>query len=260
MRRGWWALWLSLLLACATGPQRAPATLALSAGSYAQPGGPSSSAPRPKAPLTTARLRALAESKGIGLVGPQVTRNREVGLAFQNTVLRSLDIRPNTAKFNTPNRGGPYAAVIPDGTLQAGRINIATGGITYRPEGAFLKVAGADCLDFAEVKARSCALTLSSSQGQMRGFIEALSRQGAGRRSFLGPQPPRPGLLLVTTADTRVTEEVSWEAARSGVAVFQAVAWEEEGLITVGLFVQRTSFVDVPPQFPMSTVPEALKP
>lgn len=101
-----------------------------------------------------------------------------------------------------------------------------------------------ECLDFVEVKARSCKLTLSSARRQMAGFIDALSRQRPRRHSLPGPQPPRPGLLLVTTEDTQVE---------------QAVTYEESGFITVGTFRQKTGFADVPQQFSFPSVPEALK-
>ncbi|HYO58065.1 hypothetical protein, partial [Archangium sp.] len=79
------------------------------------------------------------------------------------------------------------------------------------------------------------------------------------RHSLPGPQPPRPGLLLVTTEDTQVEQDVSLEAGRRGVAIFQAVTYEESGFITVGTFRQKTGFADVPQQFSFPSVPEALK-
>jgi hypothetical protein len=261
-QRPWWTLALALLLACASGPPRAPEPLALRTGAYAQPGGAGGSgpsAPGLKVPLTMARLVQLATAKGIGTAGAAVTRNREIGLAFQTTVLRSLDIEENTEKFPAPGRGGPYTSVIPDSVLLAGRINLA-GRLTFNPRGALLEVFGAECLEFLEVKARSCRITLSSARRQLRGFIDALAAQRPRRAPLLGPQPPRPALLLVTTADTEVAEEVSLEAGQRGVAVFQAMVWEETGLLTVGSFVQRTGFADVPRQFPLPSRAEALIP
>jgi hypothetical protein len=116
-----------------------------------------------------------------------------------------------------------------------------------------------ECLDFVEMKARSCKLTLSSSRRQMAGFIDALSRQRTRRHSLLGPQSPRPGLLLVTTVDTQVGQDVVFEAGRHGVALFQAVAYEEAGFITVGSFLQKTGFADVPQQFAFPSLPEPLR-
>lgn len=206
-----------------------------------------------------ARLVRLAQARGIGTTGAAVTRNRAVGLAFQEAVLRSLGIAGNREKFPAPGRGGPYTFVIPDGVLVAGKLNIA-GGVSFNPRGAFLEVIGAECLDFVEVKARSCRLTLSSGRRQLQGFIHALARLRPRGSSLLGPQPPRSALLLVTTEDTQVSQDVSSEAGRYGVALYQAVAWEETGLITVGHFVQRTGFADVPHQFPLQSRPEPLRP
>jgi hypothetical protein len=252
-----WGVLALFLLGCATGPSRAPGVLALRSGAYAQPGGSGSSSPAQGVPLTMARLMQLARVQGIGITGAQVTRLREVGLAFQGTALRSLNLPQNTRKYPAPGRGGPYAFVIPDAVVVAGRIQ-TLGGISFDPGGGFVEVAD-ECLDFMEMKARSCMLTLSSARRQMAGLIDALSRQRPRGRSLLGPQPPRPGLLLVTTADTQVGQDVLFEAGRHGVAIFQAVAYEEGGSITVGAFWQRTGFADVPRQFSFPSVPEVLK-
>ncbi len=254
----WWMLGLALLLGCASGPPRAPEVLALRAGTYASPSGSGPSTPDLKAPLTIERLVRLAQARGIGVVGAPVTRNREMGRAFQGAVLRSIKVPENTTLFPAPGRGGPRTAVIPDGVVTAGRRHLV-GGISFNPSGAFVEVVGSECLDFMEVKARSCRLTLSSAQRQLQGFIDALNRLRPRGSGLLGAQPPRPALLLVTTADMEVGEDVSLEAGRYGVAVFQAVAWEEEGLITVGSFEQRTGFADVPPRFQFPSKPEALK-
>ena len=141
--------------------------------------------------------------------------------------------------------------------MVAGRIQIL-GGVSFDSGGGFVEVAG-ECLDFVEVKARSCKLTLSSARRQMAGFIDALARQRPRSRSLLGSQPPRPGLLLVTTVDTQVGQDILLEAGRHGVAIFQAVAYEEGGFISVGTFWQQTGFADVPRQFSFPSVPEALK-
>jgi hypothetical protein len=194
-----------------------------------------------------ARLVRLAQAQGIGVTGAPVTRNREIGLAFQRTVLGSMQVPENTNRYPTPRRGGPYASVVPDGVVLAVRIN-PRGGLSLNLEGAFVEVADG-CEDFLEVKARSCQLTLSTGRRQMAGFIDALSQRWPRRRSFIGAQPPRPALLLVTTLDTVVAQDVLSEAARHGVAIFQAVAWEAQGFIGVGLFAQKTSFADVPQQF-----------
>jgi hypothetical protein len=180
-----------------------------------------------------------------------------VGLAFQNTTLRSLNLPRNTTKYPAPGRGGPYAFVIPDAVVVAGHLQVL-GEISFDPSGGFVEVVE-ECLDFVEMKARSCKLTLSSARRQMAGFIDALSRQRTRRRSLLGPQPPRPGLLLVTTVDTHVGQDVVFEASKHGVAIFQAVAYEEGGLSTVGSFQQKPGFADVPQQFSFPSLPEALR-
>lgn len=218
-------------------------------------GGPSlPSGPRGQ-PLTLERLLTLALSRGIGLSSSPVQRNWEVGTAFQGTVCRSLEVAPNTESFPTPERSA-HKRGIPDGVLPATRINLM-GRPTFRLDGAFLEVIGPE--SFLEVKALKRPITLSTGRGQIQGFIKALARQRP--RGFLpgAMEPPRPALLLVTPSDTQVSQEVTDEAGRHGVALYRALAWENEGLLTVGSFHQLTGFADVPTSFIMPSIPEPLR-
>lgn len=271
-----WALCLSVLLACTTGrpstreaasapvPWEESQAVSQAAQLPIQPvllaGGsdePDALDALPGLPLTRARLRELARNNGIGVSGAPVTCNWEVGKAFQRTALRSLDIRENYRPFATPKREA-HKSVIPDGVLVAGRINLM-GGVSFRADGAFVEVIDSDFVDFCEAKALSNPITLSTGRGQLQGFIEALARMRPRSGLLLGPHSPRPALLLVTTSDTTLSQQVELEAARQGIAVYQAVAREAGGLITVGPFVQRTSFSDVPPRFQMTSIPQELR-
>ena len=217
-------------------------------------GGPSTpSGPRGQ-PLTLERLLALALSRGIGLSSSPVQRNWEVGTAFQRTVLQSIGVPRNTEAFSTPERSA-HKSGIPDGVLPAMRIGLL-GRPTFRLEGAYLEVIGPE--SFLELKALKRPITLSTGRGQIQGFIKALARLRP--RGFLpgGLEPPRPALLLVTPSDTQVGQEVADEAGRHGVALYRAVAWEHEGLLTVGPFYQLTGFADVPSSFIMLSIPEPL--
>ena len=218
--------------------------------------GEASTPPGPRGlPLTYERLHALARSRGIGLSLVPVRRNWEVGMAFQRTVLNALDVAPNTESFPTPGRG-THKSGIPDGVLPAMRISVL-GRPTFRMDGAYLKILGPE--NFLEVKALKQSITLSTGRGQIMGFIKVLARQRP--RSFLPSalEPPRPALLLLTLSDTPVAQEVADESGRHGVALYQAVAWEDEGMLTVGAFHQLTSFADVPTSFLMFSVPAPLR-
>ncbi|MGZ3459684.1 MAG: hypothetical protein ACXU86_14410 [Archangium sp.] len=223
--------------------------LASSGGESSTPSGPRGQ------PLTHERLLALALSRGMGLSPVPVQRNWEVGMAFQWTICRSLNVVPNSRAVATPERSA-HQSGIPDGVLPATRINIL-GRPTFRLDGAFLEVIGPE--SFLEVKALKRPITLSTGRGQIEGFIKALARQRP--RGFLpgALEPPRPALLLVTPVDTQVTEEVADEAGRHGVALFHAVAWEDGGRLTVGPFRQLTGFADVAISFSMPSVPEPLR-
>jgi hypothetical protein len=218
--------------------------------------GGSSTPPGPLGqPLTLERLRALALSRSIGLGSSPVQRNWQVGTAFQRTVLQSLRVPQNSDAFSTPERSA-HKSGIPDGVLPAMRIGLM-GRPTFRLDGAYLKVIGPE--NFLELKALKRPITLSTGRGQIQGFIKALARQ---RPRGLLPgalAPPRPALLLVTPSDTQVAQDVADEAGRHGVALYRAVVWENEGLLTVGSFHQLTGFADVPPSFIMSSIPEPLQ-
>jgi hypothetical protein len=206
-------------------------------------------------PLARERLLTLALSRGIGLNPVPVQRNWEVGMAFQWTLCRALNLIPNTGAFEAPGRIAAKS-VIPDGVLPAVRINLQ-GMPTFRLDGAFLEVIGPE--SFLEVKAQQRPITLSTGRGQIESFIQVLGRRRP--RSFMpgAMEPPRPALLLVTTADSQVAQGVADEAGVHGVALYQAVAWEDGGLLTLGPFIQRTGFADVPTSFVLPSVPEPLQ-
>lgn len=209
--------------------------------------------------LTAARLVQLARQKGIGASGSLVERNRQIGRAFQGVVLRSINLPENVRPFPTTVRPR-YASVIPDALLTARRLLLA-GGISIDPEGAFVEVVDdSGFLDMVEVKVRSTPITLSTAQGQILGFIDVLGRKRQSGLSIAGESRPRPALLLITTADATVSETVTWEAARRGVAVYQAIPEEFEGQIDVEPFMQETKFADVPDQFLLPSVPRELSP
>ncbi len=262
-----WLLLFSLLLACAAGRAQLHEGLALDgrvllASAPGQVGGAGGSDPpglTPWQPLTVARLVELAQGRGIGLNGARVTRNREIGVSFQGAVLRSLDVVANHRAFPTPRRTH-HRSVIPDSLLTAERLTFA-GRTSFDPEGAFLEIIGDDFLDMLEVKMRASPIKLSTARGQIEGFLDVLAVPGRPRSilSIMSTQPRR-ALLFVTTSDTQIADEVSWEGARRGVAIYQGTAREADGWITVGPFVQKTSFSDVPPQFQMGSKPAQLEP
>jgi hypothetical protein len=206
------------------------------------------------------RLVALAQEQGIGVQGPRVVRNRQIGLAFQRVVGTCLDISANFRAFPTAERT-QHRSVIPDGVVIATKLTRA-GRIGIDPEGAFLEIVGDDFLDLLEIKVRAARITPSTAQGQIRGLIDVLSRMDRPRRGLLSAMSPTPrrALLLVTPADTEISQDVAWMAAQRGVAVYQATAQESGGSIGVGPFMQKTSFADVLPQFLLPCEPAPLSP
>jgi hypothetical protein len=220
------------------------------AGSGGIPPGASTTGPRGR-PLTRARLVQLANGIGLGLTSILVRSNWEVGRAFQLTVGRSLDIQENFQAFDVP-ASMPPVKVVPDGVIPAMRIS-AAGLRAIRLDGAFIEILDED---FFETKAQKRSITLATGRRQILGFIKVLA-QRRPRGTLLGNplEPPRPA----TPVDTSISSDVSWEAGRQGVAIYQAAAWEDDGLITVGPFQQLTHFADVPPRFQLKTTPQPLR-
>lgn len=279
LRPLWWLVPLAFLLACATGQSGSLSPRESGAVTEARPphsdegaelepadvraqvllvGGPQNPGAPPSMlgarPLTMARLRQLAWSLGIGVSGAAVTRNREVGRALQLAVGRCLNVPENFERFPTAARS-QYSSVVPDGLLLAGRFQLL-GGVSFNPQGAFLEVVDPD---FLEVKGRQGPLMLSTAHSQILGLIDALALLRRPSTSIMGSQP-RPALLLVTTADTKVDKAVVWEAAKRNVALFQALVLETEGWLSVGPFQQLTRFADAPTLFQLASKPRLLEP
>jgi hypothetical protein len=176
-------------------------------------------------------------------------------MAFQRAINTSLSIPPNATVYPTSVRP---EGVIPDGLVTARMLSLS-GGNQIDPTGAFLEIIGGDSLDLLEVKAQRRRITLSTGRRQILGFIDVLAQKrlhGALINSMGGP---RPGLLLVTPADTEVSEDVSFAAAQRGVAIYQALVEEAAGRLSVGPFIQRTGFADVPQQFQFPSIPVPLE-
>jgi len=284
LKRVWGLLPLFLLVACAVGQPQVRRELATGSPSIAVsrdetiPAGtmeegpraglqvvlvsgtttPDASGTRKWQPLTVSRLVELAREKGIGVGCARVECNRQIGMAFQTAVSRCLEVAVNFRAFPTSVRTR-HKAVIPDGLIPALKLS-SLGRFNVHPEGAFLEVVGDEVLELLEVKARLSRITLSTSHRQIQGLIDVLAQLERPRGSLLSAVSPTPrrALLLVTTADTEVSADVAWEAAQCGVALFQARTQEAEGLVSVGPFVQRTSFADVPQQFQWPVKPMPL--
>ena len=127
-----------------------------------------------------------------------------------------------------------HRTTIPDGVLPATRINLQ-GRPTFRLDGAYLEVIGPE--SFLEVKALKRPIT--SPPGRDSPGLHSRPWRGSARAPASFPAPwshHGPALLLVTPADTPVSEEVAREAGRRGVAVYQAIAREAGGSSPLGLF------------------------
>jgi hypothetical protein len=191
--------------------------------------------------LTTLRLRAVASAQGIGTGLTGIAFSRAVGLAFEHWILSSLTIPRNTRSFLSPARaavtGGLPASVIPEAVLPIVWV-----------KWVLVSTPFPDSL-FCEVKAVRGVLTLSHSRHQLRGLIDVASRSPAAKAS----SPHRPIVAFITTGDTVIGADVTAEATRQGVAIWQALVLEDSA--TMNPVLSISSFVPLNPSvYPPGTL------
>jgi len=175
----------------------------------------SNSAAPSQVPLTTLRLRAVANAQGIGTGLTGIAFSRAVGLAFEHWILSSLALPRNTRAFISPTRaaatGGLPASVIPEAVLPIAWVGWSLAPTTF-PDSLF-----------CEVKAVRGSITLSHSRHQLRGLVDVASRAPVAQAN----SPHRPIVAFVTTGDTVIGADVLAEATQQGVAIWQAVVMED---------------------------------
>jgi RHS repeat-associated protein len=154
--------------------------------------------------LTTDKLRELGRARGWDQGVDGVVFNKRVGLAFQNLALSSLNLSPE----NFGNISSPERATFTRGKRKAVRPDYVGVAADQDKKGVFPNSL------YAEVKAVDGIISLSSSDHQMRGFIDALSRSPAAKAGV------HPALFLITTSNTTIGEDVIREAKNKGVEVF----------------------------------------
>jgi len=170
-------------------------------------------------PLDTIQLRAIARSAGIGAGLTGIQFNRAVGRAFQDFAIQSFGQVENFMLFPSPDRaaatGGLPASVMPDVVRPVMKYEYKWGFIPW--------ITPLPNSSFWEVKAVRGTLSLSSSNYQMLGMVDAAARSPAGVAT--GPHRPLPVLSFITTADTVISPGVLAEATKRGVIVYQSIAY-----------------------------------
>jgi hypothetical protein len=162
-------------------------------------------------PLTTTLLRQTAKALGIGTNFPEgnILQNREIGLAFQDFALWSVN-------------GNPYANTTPKPSPQRRTV---TGIRSVIPDfiGTFRVLYGLTWIDypessFQEVKAVKGVMTLDypAQKFQMLGFVDVADRSPLALRTFTWPS-----ISFFTTADTFIGPDVLLDATSRGVQIHQ---------------------------------------
>src|SRR5258705_7942661 len=162
-------------------------------------------------PLTTTLLRQTAKAMGIGTNFPEgsIQQNREIGLAFQDLALWSVNNSPfaNGRRMPSPtrNRVARIPTVVPD-FIATFRVLYGLTSIDY-PESSF-----------QEVKAVKGVLTLDypARKFQMLGFVDVADRSPLALRTFTWPS-----ISFFTTADTFIGADVLLDATSRGVQIHQ---------------------------------------
>lgn len=202
-------------------------------------------------PLTTRRLCELAAARGIGAGQTGVLRNRSIGRSFQDAALAAIGETENHRPFLSDERrlrtsllAQPRRSVVPDVVRTILDATIGQRPLPPLPDSSFV-----------EVKAVRGTLHLSSSNWQIAGLIDALSRSPAGESTYA-----RPVLVFVTTSDTIISASVIAFAQKRDVLLWQKIAVEKEGgRIAFGpavpLGVKLTTVTEVPRGGLLGTTP-----
>jgi hypothetical protein len=170
--------------------------------------------------LTTERLREIVRQEGIS-TADGVQFNRDAGLAFQDAALRSLDLPENSKRFPsiarrnaTRTSPNPIEAVVPDAVSSVREREVRT-------DEPIPLVREYDDSSFIEVKATRKGIRLSSSRHQIRGLIDVAANSPAMSAKYV-----RPAVIFVTTADTKIRQEVIDEATQRRVTLWQMLTYE----------------------------------
>lgn len=156
-------------------------------------------------PVTARQFRDF--SSALGLVG-----NQQVGAFFERLVMASLRatepqiIHNTSVNFPSPVRSrvpGNPTSVRPDGVTA--RVGMSSKGQIF--------VSPA----FYEAKATSATITKNYRQSQITGMIDAAS-------NMLNKPGELASLTLITTSDTKISQDIKSYAALRGVMLYQSVA------------------------------------
>lgn len=177
-------------------------------------------------PLTNERLRQVARAEGVdrdpsGKPYEGRELNRRIGYAFQDFVLRTIGLHENHRSFPSQRRA--------QATRELARPAKSVEPDAVRDVMEYVDIAGPQWIphpnaSFFEVKATRSPLRLSSANHQILGLLDALSFV-----PFESATGARRSLTVVTTVDTIINSDVTIEAARLGIALWQIVAYELRG-------------------------------
>jgi hypothetical protein len=171
-------------------------------------------------PLTTTRLRAICTAQGIGAGTTGILFSQACGLEFENWVLWMLQVPPNIAPINSPERqlanmskGGPNA-VIPDYVTDMKVVLVSSEMVFTLPK-SFI----------GEVKAVNGYLPPSYSEYQILALVDVTRLSAAGSSTL--PNHPPPELMFTTTGNTKMSVLTLGRANVWGVAIWQQIVYED---------------------------------
>jgi hypothetical protein len=159
-------------------------------------------------PLTTDRLKFIANANGIGMGLSGVQFNRAVGIAFETWVLYMLPQTKNKTLYMSPARmnanNGLPAGVIPDYVT------------------TMTLIQGPEVVTLGEVKAVTGTLTSKSNYSQVLGLIDVTSML-----SPVGTSTVPPALVFTTTGNTTLGSDVPSTGTQYTVAIWQQLVYED---------------------------------
>lgn len=147
--------------------------------------------------------------------------NVGAGLSFEDGVLNSLGFPKNNLLVPSPDRllhtGGAIGNVQPDAITIGTYTTVRTNGLLATTEVEIDVCVGCS---FVEVKAYSTTVTLSTSNHQIRGLIDAVALTPVGQNM---PEGFAPSLFIYTTAIGSISNDVANYATGKGVQLYHGL-------------------------------------
>ncbi len=182
----------------------------------------------------TEQLRNLCKARKWDVGVDQITFNKKVGKAFEETALQYFGLKENRVNFNAPERAQRNYPNLPTQVRPDAKESFTL--VWNEGNNGAAHIERLENFFMAEVKAYSGTLELSTNKYQILGELEAVKKawdKVMNDPYFMAIQPPinrmtnAPVLVFITTDDTEIGQSIIDEAKAKGVNIWQSKAkWD----------------------------------